>query len=427
VQYDACVVSTAMLWPQATPSEDSEKIFDSVRKIHQGAHVQHVSATGNLQPRYPEPVSRSQGEVVQTIPRAGADTPALPLDDSHLRKPVPARYRAESLPETDHSTIDLTPLKPRYDARLLKLEKRGITSHQRQQELYAQNHIFRDSMIAKLREVGQAHLAGKMATCATEEQFRRCTNCGKRTQFWNRCELFFCPICQPRLSREKKESIEWWTREIKQPKHVVLTVRNRNDLTWNYIRFLKAALARLRRQKVFTAAKSGMWSMEVTNEGQGWHVHFHLLVEARWIDSMELARNWAKCVGQDIAIVKVKDCRQGDYLREVMKYAAKGSDISGWSGAKIAEFITAMRSNRTFGVFGDLYGKRTEWREWIESIQDYQPICECGCSVWTVCTEETADWSDAVQGLVAPRPPPLPPQVSNDQLDMALDGTRWML
>ena len=45
---------------------------------------------------------------------------------------------------------------------------------------------------------------------------------------------------------------------------------------------------------------------------------------------------------------------------------------------------------RTFGVFGSLYGKRTEFAEWLKPIRDHKPKCDCGCQTMRFFSE--AEW-----------------------------------
>lgn len=319
------------------------------------------------------------------------------------------------------------PANSRSEPNSLLLERRGVTSHPAQALMWEKEVLFRDSILARLRAVGKLQLAGKMSECHTVETWKRCNNCRKATRFFNRCELFFCPICAPRLSRERKESIEWWTKQVNQPKHVVLTVRNTADLTKLYVQFLKDQLGKLRRQKVFRAVRGGFYSVELTNEGRGWHVHFHLLVDANWIDARELSLTWGKLVGQDYAIVKVKDCRSGDYLREVTKYAVKGAELARWSGAEVATFIESFSGVRFFGVFGSLYGKRTEWAEWIRAVRAVKPVCSCGCDTWRLLSPEELLWEEETGAGLTGTPPPSKQQVPNNQVDLPLDGTLTMV
>jgi len=82
--------------------------------------------------------------------------------------------------------------------------------------------------------------------------------------------------------------------------------------------------------------------METTNEGRGWHVHFHVLVESSWTDVRELARQWSELIGQTFAQVKLQQVRGQDYLREVCKYSVKGSDLMRWGAADLAAYLVAL-------------------------------------------------------------------------------------
>ena len=308
----------------------------------------------------------------------------------------------------------------------IQLETRGVTSHRSQKLLWENEIVFQQSILSKLKTVGKGHLAGKMATCHTIQTFKRCTSCQKQSSFYNRCELFFCPVCAPRLARERKESIEWWTEQINQPKHIVLTVRNTSSITKAYVQFLKGQLQKLRRQNVFAHVRGGFYSMEVTNEGRGWHVHFHILCDAKWVQASSLATVWGRLVGQDFAIVKVKDCRSHDYIREVTKYAVKGSQLAGWCATEIAEFIESFTGVRFFGVFGSLYGKRTEWSEWIKAIREIKPQCSCGCNQWRLLSPEEILWEEETKAGITGQPPPQVKQVSIAQGDLPLDGTQML-
>jgi hypothetical protein len=108
-------------------------------------------------------------------------------------------------------------------------------------------------------------------------------------------------------------------------------------------------------------------------------------------------------------IVKVRDCRRADYLQEVTKYAVKGTQLAAWEPDLIATFIRAFDGKRTFGVFGELYGARTEFAEFIAGLKQAKPKCDCGsCSV-TYFSE--ADWILRELGHSSPastRPPPAP-------------------
>lgn len=244
--------------------------------------------------------------------------------------------------------------------------------------------VFHQSLVTKLHSIGRTDLIGRMDACHTEELVLTCKCCFKSKIISNRCEKRWCPICVPRLARERREALEFWTATLKQPKHVVLTARNSQRLTRDRVTKFRDALRRLRNQKFAKDWKSGTWALEVTNEGRGWHLHAHMLVEARWIDSGLLAKKWAKLVGQDFAIVKVKDARKADYLRELLKYVVKSSQLASWSATDIAQFMDAFTRTRTFGVFGSLTGQRADWKKFLKENRYRRAQCECGAMDYSV-------------------------------------------
>lgn len=293
----------------------------------------------------------------------------------------------------------------------LQLETRGLTSQKNsdhQGEFWRKQTIHKNTVAAKLRTVGEKDRADKLEFCHTEAIWATCTGCRKAKRFLNRCERFYCPECQPTLAKQRARQVEWWTREIDQPKHVVLTLQNFPTLTKDLVRHAKKCLAKLRRTVFAKKWRGGFYSMEVTNEGKGWHLHFHLLIDARWIDAIELGVQWNKVNGGWGRIVKVKDCRQGDYIKEVTKYAVKGNMLASWTGSEIAEFITAFDGVRTFGVFGSLYGKRTKFKEWIAQIIDTALTCSCGCQHFWYQTDADYQLGDVrLSSNVESRPPPV--------------------
>jgi len=305
-----------------------------------------------------------------------------------------------------HAELDEAPSQPRPDTADLEircdengnvvkdtpeLERRGVTSHP---ELWKKSTVHKLSVVSKLLSLGRADITDPLARCHTEEKFALCTGCRHAVKFFNRCERHYCAECQARLSRDRRDSVEWWAREIKAPKHVVLTVRNTDTLTKLHVQTFKECFSRLRRTKFARNWRGGFYRLEVTNESKGWHLHLHALIDAEWIAQSRLAEAWAKIVGQDIAIVHVRDVHSRDYLAEVTKYTVKGSQLASWTAEQIAQFVDAFSGVRSFGVFGQLYGKRTEWREWIDSIQERGHVCKCGCSSFRILDRNELEWEN---------------------------------
>lgn len=288
---------------------------------------------------------------------------------------------------------------------VVQVQTRGASSHASQRSLLSSPSVFAASIAAKLRELGRLDLAKPIEHCHTERTHMRCTGCAKVSTFFNRCDLFYCPQCQPRLARERAQGVEFWTKKIAQPKHVVLTLTNTMSITTHHVRHIIKSFARLRRLKFARGWRGGFYRIEVTNEGKGWHLHLHALVDCDWIDARQLAIEWDKANRQTGHIVKVKDCRESNYLSEVTKYAVKGSMLAEWDATDIAQFIDAFTGVRTFGVFGSLYGLRSEWREFLDTLADKRQQCTCGCDTFRFLSDNDLEWEQCIAGG---RPPPVP-------------------
>jgi hypothetical protein len=306
----------------------------------------------------------------------------------------------------------------RFDAPSLKLEKGGVTKQIAQRELWEAQSHHKQSTVSKLLAIGRNDLAQPLSDCHTIYTIATCKGCQTIHKFPNRCDRFYCAECQPRLSTERKRAVEWWTREVEQPKHVVLTLVNLPSLTKAHVQQARGFLTRLRRSKFARNWRGGFYSIEVTNEGRGWHLHFHLLVDARWIDAIQLSAQWDKATNHFGRIVKVKDARGKDYLREVTKYAVKGVQLAAWDGATAATFIDAFTGVRTFGVFGSLYGKRTEFAEWFKAQLQNFAQCKCGCSDFRFESEPEHNFRETVSESNAR---PLPPPRDDRQHDLKLN------
>lgn len=238
--------------------------------------------------------------------------------------------------------------------------------------------LWADTMLFKTRGLLDDRVWENLSKCGKESLFKTCRCCGKWETFEWKCNLKFCPLCNWRIARRRADMLKVWSLIILQPKHVVLTARNSEQISRERIRFFQQAFAKLRRTKLWKPVKGGCISMEITNEGRGWHLHAHILCDVRFIDAGQLAKEWGRLVGQDFAIVKVKDVRGKDYLGEVTKYVAKGSEIAGWTGEDIAAFIGAIRGIRFFASFGSMFKMSKDIKLILSDQKPPAKECECG-------------------------------------------------
>lgn len=233
--------------------------------------------------------------------------------------------------------------------RTSKLEKTAVT---RQRTFWKERLIELTSLQAVLRS--HRPLPKEFSTlmrCRTEENNHTavCENCGFVHVFDYHCNKRFCPACAWQLSCERRTILDNCKHILRDPRHVVLTARNEESLAPMLVRVM-TGVRKLRRREIFAEVRGGWCSFEVTNESRGWHVHAHLLVDAPFIPADVLAQEWAACIGQSFAIVKVK--RAKDYLAEVTKYSVKPSSFISWTQQQRNEFVKSIRGRRFFFAFG---------------------------------------------------------------------------
>lgn len=319
----------------------------------------------------------------------------------------------------------------------IQLETRGTTSHpqshapkphnrRQQQEFWQPRTNQKFAIAAKLRAAGMDEAADTLEDCHTHDTFCLCSDCGRVTKFANRCDRFYCPECQPRLARDRQRQVSWWTEFVSQPKHVVLTARNVRALTRAHVAEFRAWWNRLRRRKFARGWRGGFYSLEVTNEGNGWHLHLHALVDANWIDEFELSAQWQSISRGYGRIVKVRSAKSLDYLAEVTKYVAKGNQLAAWQPHQLREFIEAFTGVRTFGVFGSLFAARTKFAEFLASLKAARPPCECGSINVAYYTE--AEWleRDLQPGRPGSKPRPPPPILTPEFPTIAATALNWV-
>ena len=364
------------------------------------------------------PSGYSRTPEAESIAPGGIDSSILPLDDS------------PRFPRTE----------PSGTVPAVEFKKRGVKSHWETKDLWKTGILHRGVVADKLHIAGGHQFAVPLDECGTKHSVAVCVGCHAARRFSNRCDLRYCPACQPRLARERRQSVEWWTKEVSDAKHVVLTVRNSGTLTKEYVHWFKSCFARLRRTK-FTTKRTirtsriedneplpqplishpwvgGFYSLEVTNEGRGWHLHLHALVSCPFIDSAVLSQTWDNITNGQGYIVKVKEVASGSYLQELLKYTVKGSDLAGWSPSDVLSFVHAFEGIKTFGVFGTLRGARAAWRLFLDQLQEEKPACECGCSEVEILTDREYEWRQTTEGG-PPQPAPKCVSTADLQLEIA--------
>lgn len=139
---------------------------------------------------------------------------------------------------------------------------------------------------------------------------------------------------------------------------------------------LYRSFAALRRRKFWKANVAGgaaCCEVKIGANSGAWHVHLHCLVQTRWLAQRELSAEWHAVTG-DSYIVDVRPIdRDGQRIRYVAKYAAKGCgpDVIR-DPDRLQEFLLAMKGRRLCLTFGTWRGIPLEQREPDQA--DWQPL-----------------------------------------------------
>lgn len=146
---------------------------------------------------------------------------------------------------------------------------------------------------------------------------------------------------------------------------LTLTVKNGTDLSERHHHLKKGFQTLLQRRRdvlskgigstEFAKIEGAFGSYEVTNRGNGWHPHLHLMIFTRKrINAAALKREWAEITG-DSHVLRIdaahhpEDPAQ-DFL-EVCKYALKFGDLTPEQNLQAYEALHGLRLIVSFGLF----------------------------------------------------------------------------
>lgn len=161
-----------------------------------------------------------------------------------------------------------------------------------------------------------------------------------------------------------------------KPVMLTLTTVNGDDLEERFKHFMGSLRKLLMKRRDAVRGKSatelekavaGVYSVEVTNKGKGWHVHLHaVLLLDNWIDREELSREWQAITRDGSKILDVRRLAKGSDLfdasgeispqlveafAEVFKYALKFSELDHSDRLHAWEIMRGKRLVGSWGAF----------------------------------------------------------------------------
>lgn len=261
----------------------------------------------------------------------------------------------------------------------------------------------------RLTEEKEWELLKKISICQCPLTLK-CVICDTLVGVKQRCKRKWCPSCSRALAAQRSAELGFIVERFRRPLFVTLTMKNVEDLSSGGVRHLRRSFGKLRHRKFWKkTVAAGIATVEVTNIGNGWHPHLHCVLDCRWLAitvvepmnrdtleekkakykaaAVELERNWAKCLGQETASVKVKRANGSTIAKEVLKYTVKSEDLINCQGS-VGDVIRALESTRLMTTFGTAHGSKVSQlrndskiemkKKQREELADVEPRCTCG-------------------------------------------------
>ena len=241
---------------------------------------------------------------------------------------------------------------------------------------YGKAHARSLMMLEHLRETpspASTKTAASLASCGNYLHFREYFTVGKvRLHNATFCKQHLvCPLCAIRRGAKALGAYltRWQVIQQERPELrpylLTLTVKNGPDLEERQAHLTKSLRKLLDKRRNFNAGSRGhpwtelckaqgaVYTLELTNKGNGWHPHCHMIVLASSQPSQsDLSAEWLRITGDSMIV----DCRPitgdpSEGFMEVFKYAVKFSDLTLEDNWHAAQTLKGKRLLNSFGLF----------------------------------------------------------------------------
>nr|CRY93662.1 hypothetical protein [uncultured prokaryote] len=241
---------------------------------------------------------------------------------------------------------------------------------------YGQAHARSLLMLEHLRDApspASTKTAASLASCGNYLHFREYFTVGKvRLHNATFCKQHLvCPLCAIRRGAKALGAYltRWQVIQHERPELrpylLTLTVKNGDDLAERQAHLTKSLRKLMDHRRNFNAgvprapwtelckAQGAVYTLELTNKGNGWHPHCHMIVlSASNPSQSDLSSEWHKITGDSMIV----DCRPitgdpSESFMEVFKYAVKFSDLTLEDNWHAAQILKGKRLLGSFGLF----------------------------------------------------------------------------
>ncbi|OPZ64612.1 MAG: Replication protein [Firmicutes bacterium ADurb.Bin506] len=227
-----------------------------------------------------------------------------------------------------------------------------------------------------------------------------CQECGHEHTCETKCSRKWCPSCAPKRGNARADRLRVLIGSMRWPLHVTLTVPNiaYGECSRGMMRDLMVAFRRLRRLQLWKLnVKGGVYGMEVTDSGNGYHPHLHVVIDCRWLalhtkapvggESKEQLKSKYKAAAEELQAawqfatgfnehlsIKSRRC-DSNAASEILKYALKSEDAVKLQG-RLGDVFRAMDAVRMCQPFGSVRGVK------VPTDQTRKLMCPNGHSEW---------------------------------------------
>ena len=184
-----------------------------------------------------------------------------------------------------------------------------------------------------------------------------CIHCGHRVDVPIYCGNRFCTVCsQPRRKRVRDRLNFLISNRPKvngtMLKHLTLTVRNDPDLK-KMVKHLIDSFRKMRNRKLFRRLiTGGAFVIELTNKGNYWHAHLHIIIQSLWIERDDIMNMWFQCSSGNTGVY-IRNIPPTQAVRYLTKYVSK-SDLPPDLQLEASDVLKDFRLFSPFGSWYDL-------------------------------------------------------------------------
>lgn len=238
-------------------------------------------------------------------------------------------------------------------------------------------------------------VASSMRLCGEYLGFRHYYTVGKvRLHAACFCKVqLLCPLCAIRRGSKTLESYTQRYEVIQKERPglkmslLTLTVKNGDDLSERFEHLKKAVSNALARRRNTIAKNRGydsefakihglVGSYEVTNKGNGWHPHAHIMIlHSERIDAAQLKREW-QSLTKDSKVLRIDPARHPDDpakdFIEIFKYSLKFSDLTPEQNLHAYEVLRGKRLLFCAGLFFGVEVPESNLDEPLEDLPYYE-------------------------------------------------------